>query len=166
MKTKAIAGSVLLVALLAGVMLGGYFESKSKPHASDLAAFLPANENAMAVTCEDGQAVVTPVIRDGQKRLEVTCSHTGGVANVSPAVYRGEAIPVRDVAVRQPVYYRDTPRYRRHRRSWEREALIIGGSAGAGTGIGAIAGGKKGAAIGAATGGVAGLIYDLATRNK
>ena len=44
--------------------------------------------------------------------------------------------------------------------------LIIGGSAGAGTAIGALAGGKKGAAIGAAAGGVGGLIYDLATRKK
>ena len=44
--------------------------------------------------------------------------------------------------------------------------LIIGGSAGAGTAIGAIAGGKKGAAVGAAAGGVGGLIYDLLTRDK
>ena len=51
-------------------------------------------------------------------------------------------------------------------RSWEKEALIIGGSAGAGTAIGALAGGKKGAAVGAAAGGVGGLIYDLLTRSK
>jgi hypothetical protein len=51
-------------------------------------------------------------------------------------------------------------------RSWEKEVLIIGGSAGAGTAIGALAGGKKGAGIGAATGGVGGLIYDLLTRDK
>jgi hypothetical protein len=52
------------------------------------------------------------------------------------------------------------------KRSWEKDALIIGGSAGAGTAIGAIAGGKKGAGVGAAAGGIGGLIYDLATRNK
>ena len=52
------------------------------------------------------------------------------------------------------------------KRSWEKEALIIGGSAGAGTAIGALTGGKKGAAIGAAAGGIGGLIYDLATRDK
>ena len=51
-------------------------------------------------------------------------------------------------------------------RSWEKEVLIIGGSAGAGTAIGALAGGKKGAGVGAAAGGVGGLIYDLATRDK
>jgi hypothetical protein len=50
-------------------------------------------------------------------------------------------------------------------RSLQKEALIVGGSAGAGAAIGAVAGGKKGAALGAVSGGVAGLIYDLATRN-
>jgi hypothetical protein len=53
-----------------------------------------------------------------------------------------------------------------NQRSWEKQALIIGGTAGAGAAIGAIAGGGKGAGIGAAAGGVGGLIYDLVTRNK
>ena len=49
-------------------------------------------------------------------------------------------------------------------RSWQKEALIVGGSAGAGALIGGLAGGKKGAAIGAAAAGVGGLVYDLKTR--
>ena len=51
-------------------------------------------------------------------------------------------------------------------RTWQEEALIMGGRTAAGAGIGALAGGKKGAVIGAASGGVAGLVYDLATRKK
>ena len=51
-------------------------------------------------------------------------------------------------------------------RSWQRQALIIGGGAGAGAGIGALASGKKGALIGAAIGGGAGLVYNLLTRHK
>ena len=51
-------------------------------------------------------------------------------------------------------------------RSWEKELLIIGGSAGAGAGVGALTGGKKGAGIGAGVGGLGGLIYDLATRKN
>ena len=51
-------------------------------------------------------------------------------------------------------------------RSWEKELLIIGGSAGAGAAVGGLTGGKKGAGIGAAAGGLGGLIYDLATRKN
>jgi hypothetical protein len=58
------------------------------------------------------------------------------------------------------------PRPVHHRRSFEKEALIVGGSAAGGAAIGGIAGGGKGAGIGALSGGAAGLIYDLATRNK
>ena len=54
----------------------------------------------------------------------------------------------------------------RRRRSWEREALIVAGSSGAGAAIGAAAGGGKGAGIGAVSGAVAGLVYDMATRDK
>jgi hypothetical protein len=52
------------------------------------------------------------------------------------------------------------------KRSLEKEILIVGSSAGAGAAIGAVAGGGKGAAIGGLSGGIAGLVYDLATRNK
>lgn len=73
----------------------------------------------------------------------------------------------RDVVTQSPrVVGRRAEASHPHKRSWEKEALIIGGSAGAGAGIGALAAGKKGAAVGAAAGGVGGLIYDLATRNK
>jgi hypothetical protein len=47
-----------------------------------------------------------------------------------------------------------------------REVLIVAGSAGAGAAIGAAAKGGKGAAVGALAGGIAGLAYDLATRNR
>ena len=67
---------------------------------------------------------------------------------------------------RSPVVVESRAAPRANKRSWEKEALIIGGSAGAGTAIGALAGGKKGAGVGAAAGGVGGLIYDLVTRDK
>jgi hypothetical protein len=73
----------------------------------------------------------------------------------------------RDEITRSPGIVETRPEpHHANKHSWEKDALIIGGSAGAGTAIGALAGGKKGAGIGAAAGGVGGLIYDLVTRNK
>ena len=73
----------------------------------------------------------------------------------------------RDEVVRAPVVVESRPEPQHpNKRSWEQEALIIGGSAGAGTAIGALTGGKKGAAVGATAGGVGGLIYDLVTRKQ
>ena len=49
-------------------------------------------------------------------------------------------------------------------RSWTKSALIIGGSAASGAGVGAIVDGKKGALIGAAIGGGAASIYEATQR--
>jgi len=68
--------------------------------------------------------------------------------------------------VREPAPRRVVERPRHRRRSLEREVLIVAGSAGAGAAIGAAAHGGKGAAVGALAGGIAGLAYDLATRNR
>jgi hypothetical protein len=70
----------------------------------------------------------------------------------------------RDMQTAPRVVARHSEPAHKNKRSWEQEALIIGGAAGGGAGIGALAGGKKGAGVGAAVGGVGGLIYDLATR--
>ena len=67
-------------------------------------------------------------------------------------VYRDEDVVYRDEEVRQE-------------RSKTKTALIIGGSAASGAGVGAIVGGKKGALIGAAIGGGAASIYE-ATRRR
>ena len=51
------------------------------------------------------------------------------------------------------------------KRSWKTSALIIGGAAGAGAGIGGIADGKKGALIGAAIGAGAASIFEAIKRH-
>jgi hypothetical protein len=53
----------------------------------------------------------------------------------------------------------------RQKRTWSKSALIIGGTAASGAGVGAIVDGKKGALIGAAIGGGAASIYE-ATRRR
>lgn len=50
-------------------------------------------------------------------------------------------------------------------RSWQKTAMVIGGSAASGAGVGGIVKGKKGALIGAAIGGGAASIYE-ATRRR
>lgn len=84
---------------------------------------------------------------------------------VQPVVYRAPVVAAQPAA--QQVAVRPVPAPSESEgRSWEREVLIVGGSAGAGAAIGAAAGGKKGAAVGAISGGVAGLVYDIATRDR
>ncbi len=72
----------------------------------------------------------------------------------------------KDVAQAPTVVETRPDRPHAQKRSWEKDALIIGGGAGAGALIGAVAGGGKGAAVGATAGGIGGLIYDLATRDR
>ena len=50
-------------------------------------------------------------------------------------------------------------------RSWQQSALLIGGSAGAGAGVGALIGGKKGAGIGALIGGGSAALLDYTKRH-
>jgi hypothetical protein len=95
-----------------------------------------------------------------------------------PAYYRddqsGDMHPVRiDPHVTRQQFVKN-PRAMRYepesqhsnRQSWEKDALIVGGSAAGGALIGSAAGGTQGAAVGAAAGGVAGLIYDLVRNNN
>ena len=84
---------------------------------------------------------------------------------VVPAVNRTHFVQPRTVYVSNPAPSRAAVSTSQQKRSLGREALIVGGSAGAGAAVGAVAGGKKGAAVGAISGGVAGLVYDLITRN-
>ena len=51
------------------------------------------------------------------------------------------------------------------KRSWQKSALMIGGAAGTGAGVGGLLDGKKGALIGAAIGGGSASIYE-ATRRR
>jgi hypothetical protein len=89
--------------------------------------------------------------------------------STSPAPLRAARTSSRPVSrtANRPVQ-RSTHEDRRYEdveeRTKTKTALIIGGSAASGAGVGAIAGGKKGALIGAAIGGGAASIYEATQR--
>ena len=80
------------------------------------------------------------------------------VVSQAPArVYRTAA------PAQERVVYRDVEDAR-PQRSWTKTAMIVGGSAASGAGVGGLMGGKKGALVGAAIGGGAASIYEAAKR--
>jgi hypothetical protein len=82
------------------------------------------------------------------------------VVSTAPAparVYRTAA------PAQERVVYRETEDAR-PQRSWTKTAMIVGGTAASGAGVGGLVGGKKGALVGAAIGGGAASIYEAAKR--
>jgi hypothetical protein len=132
-------------------------------------------ENILTADGAMMSATIVPVTLPDGRKAQLVIPQKGGSSSVYLRDQAGMyQVQLQDHNVSRDQFIRSNPTVVEQRavppsskkRSWEKEALIIGGGAAGGAGIGALAGGKKGAGIGAATGGVAGLIYDLATRNK
>ncbi len=97
-----------------------------------------------------GYVTTQPVVTQSAPRV---------VQTQAPArVYRTAA------PAQERVVYRDTEDVRPAQRSWTKTAMIVGGSAASGAGVGGLVGGKKGALVGAAIGGGAASIFEAAKR--
>jgi len=148
-------------------------------------ASLLTDGQAAAVGCEPHEAaVVQPVSLGGTPVLATRCvvvserpsmvepgpaMTTGALTGVPPVqpVYASQYAPVQAPAAAPRVVreVRTVERPARSGRSWQKSALIIGGSAATGAGVGGLIGGKKGALIGTAIGGGGSAIYE-ATRHR
>ena len=153
---KTLAGWIVGVFGL-GLFVGSFYggtaaeDPKEREHLEGVLA------GAHSVDCGSGrEAVLQPVVVEGKTSVQVKCVATARERSVVSAASPAAPAAVPAAAAAEA----------RDSRSLKESALIIGGSAGAGAGIGAIAKGKKGAALGAAIGGVAGTVYDLMTRNE
>ena len=178
MKTNRLAGGALAVLVLVGAMMTSACSNTSldaKTIEDKYGVSGATTENILTADGAMMPSTVVPVtLPDGQKAQLVIPQKSDGNAVYLRDQEGMHPILLKDRAVSRDQFVRSNPTVVERRavpqqskkRSWQKEALIIGGGAGAGAGIGAIVGGKKGAGIGAASGGVAGLIYDLSTRNK
>ena len=168
---RTIGVTVLALGLVAtGAFLSTFI---SNPLASNqLSSAIPSGQAPVLVNANGAQIAVVPSVGADGRPLPVVIN-VGSPAPLADASMQPQATPVAYRPMVQSAAYEPAPRPRRATsssetgtRSWQKEAIIIGGSTAAGAGIGAIAGGKKGAAIGAISGGVAGLIYDMKTRKN
>lgn len=163
---KTLAGWIVGVFGL-GLFVGSFYDGTAAEDRTESETLESVLAGAPSVDCGSGrEAVLQPVVVNGRSSVQVKCIATARERSVastaSPVVSAASpAAPTAPTAVPAA-----TAADAKDSRSMKESALIIGGSAGAGAGIGAIAKGKKGAAVGAAIGGVAGTVYDLMTRNK
>jgi hypothetical protein len=145
-------------AAVAGALMSGVAMYAVGPRADRVDAF--AQQPTAYVQTVDGQIIpVTPAapapgVSSMQSNFVPAAAAQRTVAAPQRTVYRTAA----------PAQERVVVRREGSDRSWQKTAMIIGGSTAGGAGVGGIMGGKKGALIGAAIGGGAASIYEATKR--
>jgi hypothetical protein len=146
-----------IAAGVAGALISGVAMYTVGARTAQVEAF---TQNPALVQTMDGQFVpasYTTALRPVAAPSVVTTSTARRATAPQPTVNRTVATAApREVVVEDDV---------RPERSWAKTAMIVGGSAVGGAGVGGVVGGKKGALIGAAIGGGAASIYE-ATRRR
>lgn len=159
MMTKYLAGVLTVIA--AGVLLIAYGLLAPRTQAAyiDERAFMngPAPVAAWGHPAAAGMG-------DVQSPYAQPVAFATPVAAPRQAVEYIDEAPVVKRTVVSPAPRTVTRTVATPKRTWQKTAMIIGGSSAAGAGVGALVGGKKGALIGAALGGGAGTIYETTKR--
>jgi hypothetical protein len=151
---------------VAGALISGVLMYTAGANAAPMNAF---SSNPALVQAADGHFVpvsststVSPVLRQAAGPSTQAVRPTPlAPARRAPAARRTVDRAAR--ATNQDIARDDD--YRDDERSWGKTAMIVGGSAAGGAGVGGILGGKKGALIGAAIGGGAASIYEATKRD-
>jgi hypothetical protein len=143
-----------IAAAAAGALISGVAMYTVGARTATVDAFTPPSTLVQTL---DGQYVPAPQLASLPASQLVSQRQVVSRPAAVPrrAVARSSAPVQREVVVRE-----EAP----EGRSWKKTALIIGGSAASGAGVGAIVDGKKGALIGAAIGGGAASIYEATKR--
>jgi hypothetical protein len=125
----------------------------------------PTTQNAALVQTVDGQFVPASYSTALRPVAAPSIAKATPVNNSRRASAPARRAPQRVVTSDERENVRGEEEIRSDDRSWGKTAMVIGGSAASGAGVGGIVGGKKGALIGAAIGGGAASIYE-ATRRR
>ena len=140
-----------------------------KPVAAAVAGALIAGTAMYTVGART--ATVGAFAPDVEPSVEMSAPTYAAASSTTPQFVPVSSRQVRSQAPTQvsqaPARVRDTRRddvRNEDDRSWTKSALIIGGSAASGAGVGGAVKGKKGALIGAAIGGGAASIYEATQR--
>ena len=149
-----------IAAAVAGALISGVAMYTVGAKTAQVDAYTQAP--ALVQTVHGGYVTVPAAVAQ-PTRLVTTAPR----AVVTPVSNRRAAQQTRTVSRPAPSREREVVYVEEDRptRSWQKTALIIGGSTASGAGVGAIVGGKKGALAGAAIGGGAASIYE-ATRRR
>lgn len=136
-------------ALISGVAMYTLGATDALGQSVDTQLVPPTYATALRPIAAPSAGVVTPV-RNTTRRTTTTAARR--------PVYRTTPVQESEVVRDEREIVRDEDH------SWGKTAMIIGGSAAGGAGVGGIVGGKKGALIGAAIGGGAASIYEATQR--
>ena len=152
-----------IAAGVAGALISGVAMYTLGAKTTEVDAFTQEPAAVHAVDSQVMPAAYTTALRPVAAPSTVPVRNARRTTTASRPEYRAP-VQEREIVNNQPESVREPEVVRDDNHSWQKTAMIVGGSAAGGAGVGGIMGGKKGALIGAAIGGGAASIYEATQR--
>ena len=156
-----------IAAGVAGALISGVAMYTLGAKTTEVDAFTQEPAAVHAVDSQVMPAAYTTALRPVAAPSTVPVRNARRTTTASQTASRPEyraPVQEREIVNNQPESVREPEVVREDNHSWQKTAMIVGGSAAGGAGVGGIMGGKKGALIGAAIGGGAASIYEATQR--